>query len=278
MLIQANAKINLALNVIGKREDGYHELDMIMIPLAFHDDIEIALAQEDQFTTDDQTVAMDESNTVVKAVKLMRDTFQLTQHFHIHLHKRIPSQAGLAGGSADAAAVLRGIWKLCDIHITLEELAQLGKKIGADIPFCVLNTCSIVQGIGDHLIPFSFDWKPHVLLVKPNVGVSTKEAYETLDYVSCAHPDVSYIKQLLETKQFKKVSDYIGNSLEDSAFKLAPEIKEIKENLKEMGFSCVLMSGSGSCVFAISEDENLIKKAYTYYQKNHMFVCDTSFL
>lgn len=278
MLIQANAKINLALNVIGKRDDGYHELDMIMIPLQLHDDIEISLAKEDKFTSDDKTVAMDTSNTVVKAVNLMRDTFQLKDHFHIQLHKRIPSQAGLAGGSADGAAVLRGIWKLCNIDISIEELAQLGKKIGADVPFCVLNQCCIVQGIGDRLIPFSLDWKPHVLLVKPNVGVSTKEAYETLDYTACAHPDVAHIKQLLETNQFSEVYQHIGNSLENSAFKLAPEIKMIKEELIEIGFTCVLMSGSGSCVFAISEDEQFVKKAVQHYQNMNVFVCNTSFL
>ena len=277
MIVEAHAKINLTLNVVGKREDGYHELEMIMLPLALHDTIEISIAKEDMFTTDDSQVAMDDTNTVVRAVQLMRNTFALKEHFHVHLHKRIPSQAGLAGGSADGAAVLRGIQSLCHLSITMEELAQLGKQLGADVPFCVLQESALVQGIGEKLTPFHFDWKPHVLLVKPSIGVSNKEAFATLDFAKCPHPNAHIIQKLLQNKEYEQLPQYIANSLEYSAFQLVPQIADIKQELIAMGFPCVLMSGSGSTVFALSEDKTRIEKALRHYAHTDMFVCDTTF-
>lgn len=277
MKIEAHAKINLTLNVVGKRKDGYHELDMIMLPLELHDDIDITLANEDRFTSDDSNVAMDAANTVVKAVALMRQTFCLSQHFHIHLHKRIPSQAGLAGGSADGAAIIRGIKELCHLSVTTEELAELGKQIGADVPFCVLSKSALVQGIGEKLTPFAFNWSPHVLLVKPPMGVSTKEAFTSLDFTRCPHPNARQVMQLLQDKAYERLAEFIGNSLEYSAFQLVPQIAELKAELLSMGFPCVLMSGSGSTVFALSEDAKLVEKALQYYANTDMFVCDTTF-
>lgn len=273
----AHAKINLTLNVVGRKPNGYHELDMIMLPLELCDEVEIDFADEDIFTSDDSFVVMDEHNTVWKACKLMKETYGIKECFRIHLHKRIPSQAGLAGGSADAAAVIRGINALCQLNKSIEELAQLGKQVGADVPFCVLDQSARVQGIGEILTPFACDWQPLVLLIKPSVGVSTKEAFQTLDFVKCPHPDAAIIQKLLETKQYDEISKHIDNSLEYSAFKLVPQIQDIKQDLVSRGFEMVLMSGSGSSVFAITYDQTLMDNTICDYQNKDVFVTQTTF-
>lgn len=278
MKCKAYAKINLCLDVVGKREDGYHELDMIMMPLELHDVISIELAQEDSYSCNIEGLVMDETNTVVKSVELMRKTFGLQDHFHIHIEKNIPAEAGLAGGSADGAAVLRAIRELCHLNITIEELAQLGKQVGADVPFCVLSQCAIVKGIGEKLEPFDFSYPLQVVLIKPNKGVSTGKAFGMLDFTKCDHPDSQQVKEILCAHDFERLQDVIANSLEYSAFQLVPEIKEIKDDLKRMGFMAVLMSGSGSTVFALTTDTELANNAVEKYkQKDGYFAVVTSF-
>lgn len=278
MKCKAYAKINLCLDVVGKREDGYHELDMIMMPLDLHDVISIELAQEDSYSCNIEGLVMDETNTVVKSVELMRKTFGLQDHFHIHIEKNIPAEAGLAGGSADGAAVLRAIRELCHLNITIEELAQLGKQVGADVPFCVLSQCAIVKGIGEKLEPFDFSYPLQVVLIKPNKGVSTGKAFGMLDFTKCDHPDSQQVKEILCAHDFERLQDVIANSLEYSAFQLVPEIKEIKDDLKRMGFMAVLMSGSGSTVFALTTDTELANNAVEKYkQKDGYFAIVTSF-
>ena len=278
MKCKAYAKINLCLDVVGKREYGYHELDMIMMPLELHDVISIELAQEDSYSCNIEGLVMDETNTVVKSVELMRKTFGLQDHFHIHIEKNIPAEAGLAGGSADGAAVLRAIRELCHLNITIEELAQLGKQVGADVPFCVLSQCAIVKGIGEKLEPFDFSYPLQVVLIKPNKGVSTGKAFGMLDFTKCDHPDSQQVKEILCAHDFERLQDVIANSLEYSAFQLVPEIKEIKDDLKRMGFMAVLMSGSGSTVFALTTDTELANNAVEKYkQKDGYFAVVTSF-
>lgn len=276
MNIQAHAKINISLNVVRRREDGYHDLEMIMVPLTLHDEIELSLAKEDQFTCSDKQLCMDKNNTVVKAVELMRTTFSLSQHFHVHVIKNIPAQAGLAGGSADAAAVMRGIRELLQLDVSMEELAQLGKQVGADVPFCVMETCALVKGIGEDITPFVMPKDFHILLVKPSRGVPTGKAFSMLDFQQCAHPDGIAVMTCLQNNDIEHLSSVIANSLEYSAFQLVPEIRDIKRELQDMGFAAVLMSGSGSTVFAITRDEQLLKKAAKKMQRNDTFVCMTA--
>lgn len=278
MNIKAHAKINLCLNVVRKREDGYHELEMIMVPLALHDTISLELAKEDRFTCSDETLRMDESNTVVKAIHLLRTHFSLQEHFHIHVDKHIPAQAGLAGGSADGAAVLRGIRDCLHLPITLEELAQLGKQIGADVPFCVMQTCAVVEGIGEKITPFTMPHDFEVLLVKPSEGVSTGKAFSMLDFTKCPHPDCDAVKTCLEQGDFEALTGVISNSLEQSAFQLVPHIKELKEELSNLGFPIVLMSGSGSTVFALTKDTALVHETAQKMQELGYYVCETKII
>lgn len=264
----AYAKINLSLDVVCKREDGYHELSMIMLPLAFHDTLEIELSDKDIYTSDSDMI-FDESNTIVKAVKIMREAYKLEQCFKIHCEKRIPMQAGLAGGSADAAAVLRGINTLCDLNIPINELALLGKKIGADVPFCVLNKPAYVSGIGEKIEPFDPIFDYEILLVKPQKGVSTKRAFELLDFKTAIHPQISKIVSALKIGNAKAWIPELGNTLEQTAFQLVPEIETIKKQLQNDGFDAVLMSGSGSCLFGLTRNLALIEqvKVDKYYKE-----------
>lgn len=266
IMMQAHAKINLSLNVVGKRNDGYHELEMVMIPLALHDDVYIELASKDDLKCNDTSLALDDSNTITKALKLMKETYGYQNCFHIQLIKRIPMQAGLAGGSSDAAAVMKGINQLLNLHIPLEELAQLAKQIGADVPFCVMNTCAVVKGIGEKITPFDINCDFHIVLVKPKEGVPTGKAFQMLDFHTCAHPSYEDMKKACEEGNFANICKVLGNSLEDSACKLVPEITDIKNHLIQDGFDGVLMSGSGSTVFALTQNQNLIK---------HMMADDT---
>ncbi len=252
----ANAKINLCLDVAGRYENGYHELNMIMVPLQLHDTLLWEVADEDAFVCDDKSLPMDSSNTLVRAAALMRKTFAINDHFHIQCQKRIPMQAGLAGGSGDAAALMRGLWEHYSLPCTLAELADLGKQIGADVPFCIHNTCARVGGIGERIIPFENRCDFGVLLVKPQQGVSTKAAFQSLDIDQCPHPSAKACQAALMNGDFDRFCALAQNSLETSAFALVKEVAQVKQELMAFHFPLVLMSGSGSTVFALSNDRN----------------------
>lgn len=268
---EANAKINLCLNVVGRSADGYHELSMIVVPLALHDTLLWEPAAADCFSCDDPTLAMDASNTLVKAAQLMRKTFKLREHFHVQLIKRIPMQAGLAGGSADAAALMRGLWEHYSLPCSLAELALLGKQIGADVPFCIYNTCASVKGIGEEVAPFENHCDFGVLLVKPRQGVSTKAAFQTLNLDACPHPNADQCRSALMSGAFPRFCGLAQNSLETSAFALVPEVAQIKQELLTDHFPLVLMSGSGSTVFALSPDREQLAMAQREMAKRYPF-------
>ncbi len=278
MIEQAHAKINLCLDVVKRREDGYHILDMIMLPLALHDVLEVELANEDYFESNDDSVPFDKHHTVIKAYELMKEHFNLDIHVHVKLVKNIPSQAGLAGGSSDGAAMMRAIKQLCKLEVSDEELAQLSLKVGADVPFCYMQKPAQVKGIGEELTTFSFDYDPYVLLVKPNVGVSTKDAYQTLDLANCDHCNSDLVKEALIKHDLEKIAELVKNSLENSAFKLVEELADLKQAIKEQGLEVVLMSGSGSTIFALSEDENKVKQVANNFAKQGYFTCITRFM
>lgn len=270
----ANAKLNLCLNVVGKRLDGYHELEMIMVPLDLHDTLVVEVADETTLVSD-VDMPMDRSNTIIKAIDVMRKHFGFTENFAIHVTKRIPMQAGLAGGSSDGAAMLRCINQLLRLNVSLEELAQIGKEIGADVPFCVYNCPAIVKGIGEKVTPFHFPQDYHVLLIKPEEGVSTKEAFGRLNFDTAIHPDCELLKRALLNQEDTEIAKYMQNTLEASAFELVPIIREIKEECLSYGFPYVLMSGSGSTVFALSENEDFVENAYKHFENRYNFVVKT---
>ncbi len=269
----ANAKINLCLDVVKKRTDGYHEMNMIMVPLSLCDTLDIVPSDQDRYECDHADCTMDENNTIVRALTLMRDHFGIKDHFHISLNKQIPMEAGLAGGSADGAALMRALWKMYELPISLKKLALLGKKIGADVPFCIRNTCAQVSGIGEIITPFQLTCDVHVLLVKPKQGVSTAQAFSRLDLQACTHPDTGRCRKALEQGDFQGFCEAGKNTLEYSAFSMVPQLARIKQHLYEIGLPFALMNGSGSTIFALSEKKDQLYQAAHMLQQDYPFVC-----
>ncbi|MBP3276668.1 4-(cytidine 5'-diphospho)-2-C-methyl-D-erythritol kinase [Kandleria sp.] len=280
MKVRAYAKVNLALDVVRKREDGYHDLEMIMAPIALHDLIIIDRIESGiELTANTYRVPTDERNIMYKVAKLMIDKYHIDGGVRMHVYKHIPSQAGLAGGSADGAAVMRAINKLYKLHLSNEGLAALGKEVGADIPFCIHNKIALVKGIGEDLTFINDNhFQAHLLLVKPKKGVSTKRCFESLNIPESSHPDIDKMKQGIQENDYEKVVASLGNTLETPSLKMVKDIEKIKDEMRSMGFDGALMSGSGSCVFGITQDEELIERAIPFFRARYPFVRKTKIL
>lgn len=260
MLYKAYGKINLSLNINGVREDGYHTLESIFLPIIFFDEVIIEKSNEMTFNCDKPYIRFDENNTIYKAIKLLKEEFDIKDNFDITLKKHIPMQAGLAGGSADAAAVIHIFEKLYNLHLTEEKIKELCLKIGADVLFTYYHKPALVKGIGDDINFIDIKDDYYVLIVKPRSGVSTKECYRLMNLDSCSHPDIEALRKALENGE--DYIPYLGNSMEETAIKLLPDVLKAKELLMENGADFSLMSGSGSSVFTMSNDCNKIKALY----------------
>lgn len=272
MRVQAFAKVNLGLNVVGDLPNGYHELKMVMVPISIYDNIDIEFAENTKLTANRHYIPTDEKNSIIKVVNRMREKYGFGEHFHIHLNKYIPSQAGLGGGSADAAIMIRVINGLLKLRMSEQEMIDFGKTIGADVPFCLVNKPAIVGGIGEEIETFKMNCPFYLLLVKPSVGVSTKRAFDMLDYDNLQHPDVNEIRKALETNDYWGFISAMGNDLETTAVQIAPVIEKIKKQLIDYGFDGAMMSGSGSTVFGITRDKHLLEKAERDFRYKYDFV------
>ncbi|MGI6510410.1 MAG: 4-(cytidine 5'-diphospho)-2-C-methyl-D-erythritol kinase [Erysipelotrichaceae bacterium] len=275
MIEKAYGKINISIDVINKRQDGYHDMDMIMVPIDLYDVIDIEVAEKGSYWCNDD-LPYDESNIIYQCIELLRKKYGFEEQFSIKITKNIPQEAGLAGGSTDGAAALRIVNKLLNLKLSINQLACLGKKIGADIPFCVHQQTARVRGIGDIVEPFDLSVDYDVLLIKPEQGVDTKTAFEILNLKKCPHPDIEKVKFALINNESLK--DLLGNSLLYSAEKLAPEVFQIIKECKEMGYEDVLMTGSGSTVFVLLEKGQDCKDLHQFMQKKYPFVLRTSIL
>ena len=269
---RAFAKINLCLDVVRRREDGYHDLRMIMVPVDFYDVLEMVPAEKTTMTLNRSYLPVNDRNTVIKAIHVMQERYGITQNFACILQKHIPTQAGLAGGSADAAAAIRIINRITRLNRPLEELIDAAKEVGADVPFCLVSRPALVEGIGEILHPFEVNCDFGILLVKPRRGVSTKAAFSGLDFSSIEHPDVDGMKTALESGDYDGMISRLGNSLEDVSLKLVEEIRDVKETLLDFGFDGVLMSGSGSTVFGITKSPRLLRESSELMRANGYFV------
>ena len=282
MIVKAYAKINLALKVKGKTKDGYHELDMVMLPLELHDSIDISLLPdiyETYVTCDDFSLETGEYNLCSIAVRKMKEKFKINKSFRIHIHKNIPIGAGLGGGSANAAAVIRAIKDLLKLHISEEDELSIAKSIGADVPFCLYNIPSRSEGIGEKLTPIIVKKDYYVLIIKPKRGLSTKEVYSKYDEVgSSSNPQVDKLIETLKQGNTDDIPNCFGNDLENASISLLPEIQDIKDLLKNCGFNIVLMSGSGSSVFALSENKHMVEKEAKILEKKGYNVFVTKIL
>jgi 4-diphosphocytidyl-2-C-methyl-D-erythritol kinase len=264
MRLQAFAKINLGLDVLGKREDGYHEVCMIMQTIRMYDQLDMRKSVEPgiHLTTNKKYIPVDENNLVWRAAKLMMDTCGIMEGVSIHLHKVIPVAAGMAGGSSDAAATLVGMNRLFHCGLSKEKLMELGVQIGADVPYCVLRGTALAEGIGEKLTvlpPMPDCW---ILIGKPGISVSTKYVYTTLDLnTDTVHPDIDGMKKALEDGNLYGITERMGNVLQDVTIPAYPEVERIKEQMKTLGAVNAMMSGSGPTVFGIFDNEEKAQEA-----------------
>ena len=261
------AKINLTLDVTGKLENGYHTLSMIMQSIDVCDELSFEKTADETILFSMNKELPDkipaEKNLVYKAAKLMKDTFKIDGGFKIHLTKNIPAAAGLAGGSSDCAATLIGINELCGLGLDIEKLCEIGVKLGADVPFCIRKGTMLAEGIGEIRTPLTPLTGIPVLLIKPNISISTPYVYKhlklnELDY----HPDNKAVISYIKDKNIKKIAASLSNVLETVTIPENPIIAELKRYLTEIGAIGSLMSGSGPTTFGIFKNMETAKKAY----------------
>lgn len=262
---KAPAKINLMLDVLRKREDGYHEVEMVMTMVDLADRLEMEELPRDTIIISSQAgyIPLDEKNLAFQAAKLIKERYQVKQGVYIHLDKKIPVAAGLAGGSSDAAAALRGLNRLWGLNIPESELLTLGAELGSDVPFCVTGGTAIATGRGEkleHIINPPQCW---VVLAKPPINVSTADVYGRLRANEIkAHPSASAMKEAIEAQSFTDICDHLGNVLEDVTLPLHPEVQQLKEAMIRLGADGVIMSGSGPTVFGLVSKESKIARIY----------------
>ena len=264
MRLRALAKINLGLDVLRKREDGYHELRMIMQTINMYDqlDIEISKTPGIKITTNLPFIPVNESNLVYKAAKLLMDEFQVEQGITVDLQKFIPVAAGMAGGSSDAAAAMIGVNRLFGLGLSVRELMERGVKIGADVPYCLLRGTALAEGIGDKLRALPPCPDCYVLIGKPAISVSTKFVYENLHANELEyHPEIDKMLEAIQLHNLNKIADCLGNVLETVTIPHYPVIQEIKDHMKEHGALNAMMSGSGPTVFGLFDDKATAENA-----------------
>ncbi|MCY9034872.1 4-(cytidine 5'-diphospho)-2-C-methyl-D-erythritol kinase [Bacillus inaquosorum] len=264
ILEKAPAKINLSLDVTRKRPDGYHEVEMIMTTIDLADRIELTELAEDEVrvSSHNRFVPDDQRNLAYQAAKLIKDRYNVKKGVSIMITKVIPVAAGLAGGSSDAAATLRGLNKLWNLNLSAEELAELGAEIGSDVSFCVYGGTALATGRGEKIKHISTPPHCWVILAKPTIGVSTAEVYRQLKLVDVEHPDVQGMIEAIEEKSFQKMCSRLGNVLESVTLDMHPEVAMIKNQMKRFGADAVLMSGSGPTVFGLVQYESKVQRIY----------------
>lgn len=272
LVVKAPAKINLAIDVLNTREDHYHEVDMISIPLKLHDSIEICALGKGYDTylyCDDPTLVCDESNLAYKALDVMKTTFSHKKEYQISIHKKIPVEAGLGGGSADAAAVMKAINIFMQRENKSIDLNALALSIGSDVPFCLKNIPSRVQGIGEKLTPIKVAYPYHVLIVKPDKGLSTADVYRDFDSYpgEIKHPNIPALIKALETDDEEKIEKNLINVLYYPASRALNDIVVLIEDMKKMGLKLCGMSGTGSACFGISKDRKFLEKVCHIFSK-----------
>lgn len=262
--LKAMAKINLSLDVVRQREDGYHEVRMIMQTVNLYDEITLkkTITAGIRVITDVEFLPVNQDNLVYKAAKLLMDEFQIEDGLEIFLKKSIPVAAGMAGGSADAAAVLLGVNELFSLSLSKEQLMERGVKIGADVPYCVLGGTALAEGIGEKLTPLPNAPECYVLIAKPDIEVSTKFVYENLHANQLKyHPDIDGMIGEIKQGSLTGVADKMGNVLETVTVTAYPVIQELKDSMKQNGAVNSMMSGSGPTVFGLFDKKELAQQA-----------------
>lgn len=276
--LNSYAKINLFLDVLNKREDDYHNIKTVMQRVSIYDKLEIF---ENKYcielACDNRKIPIDERNTCYKAAALIKDKFNINTGIKIIIKKTIPSGAGLAGGSSNAAAVITGLNELWKLGMTMEEMHEIGVKVGADVAFCLKGGTCLCEGLGDIITELNpFIWE-NILIIKPDFSIPTPIAYKTLTEKDHNKYSDNKILDYINANDYYNTCMSVANTLEFAAFKLQAQIPQIKKELIKSGAISSLMTGSGSAVFGFYTDKSSITKAYDILSKkyNRIFICKT---
>ena len=264
IVLKSYGKINLGLDVLRRREDGYHEVRMIMQTVGLYDVLTMKKRKDDQIkmTCNLSFLPTDERNLVYKAVKLIKDKYHIKDGVEIKLNKRIPVAAGMAGGSSNCAAALKGMNQLFDLGLSIDELCEIGVTLGADVPYCIWGGAALSEGIGEKLSRVDAMPDCYILIAKPGISVSTAFVYKNLDLQGLKkHPDIDGMLTCLKEKDLEGICDRLENVLETVTVKEYPIIEKVKKHLMEQGAKGALMSGSGPTIFAIFQDKKTADNA-----------------
>lgn len=261
---KAPAKINLSLDVLHKREDGYHEMKMVMTSVDLADRIVLKTIEEDRIVIHSTNgfLPLDQRNHAYKAAKILKDTYHIEKGVDITIEKNIPIAAGLAGGSSDAAATLRGLNRLWDLKLTKDELAILGEKIGSDVPYCIYGGTAYATGRGEKIQQIQDIPQCWVVLVKPKKGISTWTVFENLSFDQLIHPEIPQMLTAIQDNDYRQMVDSTGNALETVSAVKQPDIKRIKKKMIEFGADAALMSGSGPTIYALCKKYSKAQRVY----------------
>ncbi|MCI5869039.1 MAG: 4-(cytidine 5'-diphospho)-2-C-methyl-D-erythritol kinase [Dorea sp.] len=262
--LKALGKINLGLDVLGRRENGYHDVRMVMQTLYLYDQIKMEKTKKPgiELNTNLFYLPVNENNLAYRAADLLMKEFEIKEGVKITLEKHIPVAAGMAGGSSNAATVLFGMNRMFSLGLSQQELMDRGVTLGADVPYCIMRGTVLAEGIGEILTPLPAMPKCHVLIAKPPISVSTKLVYEKLDsHEITEHPDIDGILKGLKERNLKKIASSMGNVLEKVTIEEYPVIEEIKNVMKKSGALNAMMSGSGPTVFGIFDEKDRAKRA-----------------
>ena len=268
--LKARAKINLGLDVLGKREDGYHEVRMVMQTIGIYDRLILTKIPEEEIriTSNLAFLPVNENNLIYKAIKLLKDEYHFPGGVSVDLNKFIPVAAGMAGGSTDAASTMFGVNRLFGLNLSMGKMMELGVRLGADVPYCVMRGTALAEGIGEKLTritPVPHMW---ILIAKPQINVSTRLVYEQLDMGGIQkHPDIDGIIRAIEAQDVVRIAQSMGNVLENVTVPMHPVIEEIKQEMKECGALNAMMSGSGPTVFGIFPDEQTTLACQAFLKK-----------
>lgn len=262
--VKAPAKINLTLDVLHKRPDGYHEVEMIMTTVDLADRIGLKVREDGaiHILSVDRFVPNDHRNLAYQAAKILQEMYHVKLGVSIKIEKNIPVAAGLAGGSSDAAATLRGLNTVWNLGLTIDELAQIGTKIGSDVAFCVYGGTALATGRGEKIQELPSPANSWVILAKPTLGVSTADIYGNLKINDIKHPNTKQMIQAIKEKDFDLMCASVGNVLEEVTLNLYPEVAVLKDQMQKFGADAVLMSGSGPTVFGLVNQESRVQRVY----------------
>lgn len=264
ILMKAPAKINLTLDVLHKRDDGFHEVEMVMSSIDLADRIYVKVLNQPiiQIGTSVSYLPLDDRNLAYQAAALLRKRFNIRQGVHIYIEKNIPVAAGLAGGSSNAAATIKALNHLWQLHLTKAEMAELGAELGSDIPFCIYGGTALAKGRGEKITPLLNAPVYWVVLAKPPLGISTGDIYHKLDLNECDYPYSPSMIKAIENRNIQEMINSMGNALETVTLKENERVRHLKQHMMRFGAQRALMSGSGPSIFTITENFSKARRIY----------------